>query len=412
MSLLSNARTFTGLGQAGNWLDPANWGGDAPGPNNTALVQISASMSGSLTVNRLMFLGTQTTTINGALTTLYPGLCESFMVCNGADVTFTPDASLDAVGGIVVGIHSVGTLVAEGNLSHHATLTTAALKLGEFDNGTGHLTIDDAVLNDSANLYVGLAGAGALTLENGGHATIGTDIIVAAQAGSTGTLTIGAGTELSAGGIFKMCAGGTAAMGAGSVFSVAGGFGLENGAVFSIAGGTLSVGGVYTGTGPEAEYNGIRLSDTALLSGFGTVTTTGAGGIEDQGTIAASGGTLLLGGDISGRGTLQIGAGSTLHLTAATIGVPSIQFTGADGTLALANGVVDQATIHGFGIGDSIDMYGIDALSWNAGTDVLTLSDGGHVVDTLQFAGNFASDSFTLTHSGSLGMITLVPSGH
>jgi hypothetical protein len=75
--------------------------------------------------------------------------------------------------------------------------------------------------------------------------------------------------------------------------------------------------------------------------------------------------------------------------------------------MVLAHGVVDQGVISGFAAGDSLVMQDVDHIGWNGSTDVLTLSDDGAVVDTLHFAGTYATGAFTLTQTGAGALIAL-----
>jgi hypothetical protein len=50
-------------------------------------------------------------------------------------------------------------------------------------------------------------------------------------------------------------------------------------------------------------------------------------------------------------------------------------------------------------------MNGVNGIAWNAATDVLTLSHSGSLVDTLQFAGTYTGDPFTLAQNGATALI-------
>ena len=152
---------------------------------------------------------------------------------------------------------------------------------------------------------------------------------------------------------------------------------------------------------------GFQVEQGATVSGHGTINSTNQG-TTDRGVIESSGGTLVIDGNITGAGALQIGAGSTLDLNASKIGVGSISFLGTGDTLGLT-APVHGLTFGGFAAGDQIVLSGVDALSWNSSTDVLSLSDGGHLVDQMTFSGEASGASFHLGQSSAGAIITLVP---
>ncbi len=70
MASITNLKVYSGHGQAGVFNDPANWtGGVAPGAADTALYTQSAVVNGPVEVNTLMFIGSETIAINGAIKT-------------------------------------------------------------------------------------------------------------------------------------------------------------------------------------------------------------------------------------------------------------------------------------------------------------------------------------------------------
>ncbi len=403
---------FTGHGQAGNWADPANWTGNVL-PNTTSstalFFNVGGTLNGNFSVFNMMALGNETITVNGTLNTTSTNLCQSLMVCDNAVANFTSTAVLNDAGGLIVGADAAGTLTAIGNGAAHATLNSRDGKIGQHQNSQGTMTLNDAVWNVSDRMFVGLSGIGNLTESAGTHVSVAACFGIGANLGGTGHVTLSGGSTLSVG-TFAIIGGngldtdtpapagtgigtGTLTVGAGSAFSAAMSLKVSAGSSVSMAGGSLTVGNAYPG-----------LMLTGALSGYGTVSVGPAGqnsaGITDGGVVTASGGALVLNSSISGTGQVQIASGSTLAINGSSIGVPSIAFTGSNGTLALAHGIADHATITGFAAGDSILMAGVDAMSFNASTDVLSLSSGGHVVDQLQLAGSYASNAFTLTETG------------
>ena len=396
---------YDGLGQTGVWADPANWWAGVPGgPNSTVLIPVNATLNGNVAVRQMMMLGSESVTVSGALTTNSIGPCNSFMVCDDAVVNFAAGSALDDMGGLIVGNEDVGTLNATG-----ASLNTVATKIGRFADGTGSVSLNGGHWTNSASFFVGMSGIGTLSMSANAQLSVGTSFVVGRYAGAQGHVSLAGGAALSVGGDAKIGGGdpginggsgtGTLSVGIGSSFTIAGLLGVFAQSTLSMAGGTVVL---------ADARDGLNIHSGGTLSGFGTVT---AGGIIDNGTISAVGGTLALNGTLSGGGALQIGATSTLKLSSSMLGKNlGLAFIGEGGMLGLAHGVVDAATISGFGVGDSILMSGVDHLAFNTTNDKLTLSDGGHVVDTLKFTGAFTGDTFTLAQSGGSAMIGLASS--
>jgi len=408
MSLPAGTKIFTGAGQAGNWSDPMNWAGDrAPVVNGVALIPVSATLNGSFSIHQLMLLGNEAVTVNGVVNTANTNLCTAFMVCADAVATFTPASTLNDAGGLIVGNISTGTLIAQGTPAAHATLNSAAGSIGKKSDGIGTVTIDGGHWNNTMYLYVGQDGQGTLNVENHGLVSVGTNLVVGEVAGATGSVTLASGGDITTGGdlkigdsLYKTANDGTGqvSVGTGSTLSVGGSVQISGNGALSLSGGAVST---------NDTTLGVQIAAGATVSGYGTIASTGIG-IFDRGSITASGGTLVLDGVVHGSGAVQIAAGSTLKLTADTIGGVQIAFLGAGASLDLPHGFADDATIHGFGSGDSIVVAGAaDALSWNAHDDVLSVSSAGQVVDTLRFSGSFLSNPFALSQTSAGAIITL-----
>ncbi len=119
------------------------------------------------------------------------------------------------------------------------------------------------------------------------------------------------------------------------------------------------------------------------------------------------GGTLAVDGDVDGNGTIQLAADGTAALTGASLTLAHIGFIGSDATLSLAHGSHVTAAISGCAIGDMISMANVDAVSFNASTGMLTLSDHNAQVERLHFVGSFVGDMFAVNQTTAGGAITL-----
>ncbi len=412
MTTTHGIKTFTGHGQFGNWSDSSNWAnGAAPGIADKALIGVSTSMNGSFTASTIMFLGTEAVTINGTMNSLSTGECNSLMICDHAVVTASSTALVNASGGIVVGLDTVGALIAQSNGTTHSAINGLSMKIGQKAGSLGSVTLDGSVMHLSQHLSVGLVGTGTLALSDAAHVTVGTDMHVGEVKGAIGHLVLSGGSTLAVAGQASIGTHGTGtvAISGGSVLSAGHGVDIVGGSAVTLSAGTM------TATPPVGGHAAVQVEAGATLSGNGTVTCVASSqtipaGITDNGTITATGGALVLNGNVSGSGSIQISANSSVAITGATVGLSTIAFAGSNGSLALSHGsVTDHVSITGFAAGDGILMSGVDAIAWNGTTDVLSLTSAGHVVDNLHLAGSYTAGSFTLTQVSGGALIGLGP---
>jgi T5SS/PEP-CTERM-associated repeat protein len=398
--------TYAGHGHAGNWSDPLNWaGGVVPGAANTAVFNTSATLNGLIEVNNLMLLGTETITVNGQVKTDNTNVCQSFMACEGAAITFTPGSSLLDAGGFITGIDAGANVTVDGaaGTSAAATITCTNLKLGQADDGSGTLTVA-GVVNNSGATYVGLEGQGVLNISGNGQCNL-TGLTLGYEAGANGQLNLTGNAEVDVSGwavigtsVANAPGGnGTVTLGTGTSFFADHGFYVSDNSAVHLQGGTLLA-------GPDSV--GLQVRAGGTVSGNGTITAT-AKSVMDNGTITATGGTLSITGNVNGIGVLQIGASSTLDITASRITLPAIAFVGADATLQLTTGITGTFAIAGFAAGDSLVMANISSLNWNGTADVLTLYENKHAVDRFTMTGVPANATFALSASTGGSVITM-----
>ncbi len=399
--------TYVGHGQQGVWSDPSNWSkGMVPNAADTAVFNSSATLNGAIDVFNLMLLGNEAIAVNGQVKTENTNVCQSFMVCEGAVATFNAGSSLADAGGLVCGIDASGTVIVNGAAGGHAAavLDVVNMKIGQADGGVGVLTVAGGIVNDSGLGFIGLAGQGTLNVSGNGQANYN-NLVVGNETGAVGAVNIAGSGTVSVAGATIIGAALAGAPGGTAVATISGGGAFESDRGYSVgAGSAVQMAGGKLIAGPDGQ--GITINQGGMVSGFGTVNAT-TRGIADNGTLASSGGTLIVTGNLSGMGAIQIGAGSTLDLVASKITAPSLSFLGANGTLELAAGVKTAATISGFALGDHIDMAGIDSVSWNGAAGVLTLSEKGSVLDRLTFTGIGAGNSFSVTQTAGIGVISM-----
>jgi hypothetical protein len=379
-----------------------------PGATDFALVPKSAVLNGPIEVNVLMLLGTETVSINGEVKTDSLNPCESFMDCQGAVTTFNAGSSLLDAGGFVTGVNGPGTVIVDAASGGKAAavLNLAEMKIGQHVDGVGTLSVAGTV-NVTGGAYIGGEGNGTMNVTGSGSANF-CNLVLGNNPGAVGHVTLSGNASLysagylsvgtsqngAPGGIGTLTIGGHATVACDNVIGVA------SGSEIVMAGGSMVA-------GPDG--NGLHIGQGGTISGYGSVSA-GNHSISDNGLLASAGGTLLVTGNISGIGAVQVGSGSTLDLDASHLTLSSIAFIGTGDTLGLVTGVLGSITLTGFGVGDSLVMSGIDGANWNGTAGLLTLTERGHMMDQLHVTGVAANAVFHVTPGSEGSVITLMPS--
>jgi hypothetical protein len=262
------------------------------------------------------------------------------------------------------------------------------------------------------SLVVGAAAAGGLLDIGGGGAL------------SVGTLTAASGSVIAAGTGSRIAAG-TLVLGAGqsgtgtaacNLYATSGGAIQATSLALDAASAAVyadSASSIEVGTLGGAAPGRLTVDTGAVLSGQGNANAYSL--VANNGTIAALGGTLML-GQVAGQGLLAIGAGAELILNGAAGPAEAVSFAGAQATLGLAMELnAPQGLVSGFAPGDAIDELGssISAATYShtgASLGVLTLYYANQVAGTLTLAGNYAGDVFLTAGDGAGGtLITVAP---
>ncbi|MHC5654086.1 autotransporter outer membrane beta-barrel domain-containing protein [Stappia sp. ICDLI1TA098] len=297
---------------------------------------------------------------------------------------------------LLVGESAVGTLLIEQG----GTVESSSAGIGQLPAGKGAVTItgDGSTFSSTGDLSIGKSGAGSLTISDSGVVTAGGATVIARDAGSSGTLNIGAAE------------GDTA-----------------------VAAGTLNVDTVTFGAGVgtivfnHTDTDRVFAADMVAGAGSsrirhlsGTTTLTGTSGVS--GAVTVTGGTLAIASSgtlTSGSGNIDgpTGAEATLKLSGANAGwtisgalnvglaasgtllvETGAKVENASGTLGLMSGSHGTATVTGPGAhwknnGDLSVGY--------SGTGTMTVSDGGLVENKTGVIGTFATDVSTVTVTGA-----------
>ena len=127
-------------------------------------------------------------------------------------------------------------------------------------------------------------------------------------------------------------------------------------------------------------------------------------------TIDANDGLLDFAGAITGGdgvGALNIGDLGTLEFSAAVDNTHTVDFTAADGNLALSAPSAFDGSIKGFAGADDIDLLGqaITKLSYSGSSTLgaLTVTGSSGTIATLAFNGDYKTTSFTFASDGHGG---------
>jgi len=389
--------------------------------NLEQITALGTAVVGGAGTGTLELLGVASTMIDGGADIGQSAGSRGSVIVNGGEWTNN--------GLLTVGDAGVGSLLINGmNRGITGQVTAWNAVIGNQATGQGTVTLDGGellvanVFAPSSTLVVGNLGSGSLVLENGSEVAVG-----AAQGSAgnnTGTLIVGgangAGSGLVRIGAYSsLLVYGNAMIGDGAgIGQVIVGQGADEGAVFAMNS-ALAVGshGAVTLGGAHATLRAanIDIAQGGAISGTGTVSGLGGGNktvaltqIDNDGSITAAGGNLLLYGAVEGTGTLGIGNNATLTLQAAVEATQTLTF--GNNSKAVLNDVrAFHGTITGFGSDDVLDLAGIQATNPSYGGGVLTLDTPfGQIF--LNIAGPYARNGFSVQSDGLGG--TFVSGGY
>ena len=352
---------------------------------------------------------------------------------------------------------ATGTLNLGGVSNSAATLTVSAggyfsstlssVNIGAASGATGILNVTGAgsqVLIDNYGYttigdFGGLGGSaqGTVSVTAGGYASLSSDgeVDVGTSAGMAKILVSGANSAVEAGpyteigeygtnvaGEILVQAGGEfdnatdiylnngtiAVTGANSLFT-ARILSADNGTTVQVsAGGLVHVadvelaGAVKLTAGSVNVRAGLYLYGNSEIIGSGTIS---AATIGNAGLLAASGGTLVIGGSVTGTGTAHILSGATMQFLSNVAATQTVAFESGASTLDLAEAAGFAAHIAGFAAGDTVDLLGSAATTLSYAGGALTVDNGTTKIAKLAIRGKYATANFKLTsdgHGGSL----------
>lgn len=221
-------------------------------------------------------------------------------------------STLNFSGSFQDGVAGTGNI----ELQSGASLSAAALTLGASSGGTGNLKLDSASsLTSTSTVTLGSAGQGNLTLLNGSQATIGGDLILGQNFGSTGS---SVSVQSGSGSTSKLTVTGNLVIGQADQSGDTDTVTIQSGSQASI-GKDLTVGGKATngtltiaGNGTGSPISSLQYGGQLNVNAAGSVTVNNAGVLKNAG----GGGTDNIAGDLMVQGAgSDWKASSTVSLT-------------------------------------------------------------------------------------------------
>ena len=122
------------------------------------------------------------------------------------------------------------------------------------------------------------------------------------------------------------------------------------------------------------------------------------GTLLNNGTISTSGPLLTLKSAVTGTGTLQIGAASTLELGAASANI--VLFGGGKATLKLDAPTSYTGTLSHLAAGEVLDLAATNATNASVSGTTLTVTLSGGGTETFKLA-SYTGDGFAITHAAN-----------
>ncbi|MER9587011.1 autotransporter outer membrane beta-barrel domain-containing protein [Mesorhizobium sp. M0276] len=289
---------------------------------------------------------------------------------------------------------SVGTV----SVTNGGEITDTNGKIGTNGGDIGTVKVDGtgSKWTNGANLYVGIDGAGTLTVANDGAVTVAGNLLIADQAGSTGTVNIGG-------------AAGAAATGAGILDSATLQFGLGTGALnFNHTDTNYAFDAAISGLGTINQIAG-NTNLTADSSSFTGATNVSGGRLAVNGSLANSLVTIS-GGILGGNGTVGgiVAQSGGIIAPGNSIGTLNVA-----GNVDQAAGSTYQVELTSTGSSDFLHATGAATIDSGALIDVVKLDGAPYVAGThytvLQ-ADSGITGTYTVTGDTGAAFLGLVDS--
>jgi hypothetical protein len=434
---LTNAGTLTGTGGTAVAfsgtdqtlvVDPgAVFVGQVAGNASTDVLELAGTSAGTLAGFGSQFTGLDNVTLDtGAIWTIQTTVATA-NATHFSGLALADTLDLTAGGTLTTAESGPGTLQLDGSSAFTLTagsgLAEALVKIdkGSELTGTGSLSgtlLDNGLLiaTSSATLHGAVIGSGTLSASAGSTVSVAGNFHFGGDLGGSGTILLDSPGTLTAGarllatrilqeGNLLLGAGERPANAAGHVFDLLSGTASQTITLSGATGDSFANAGTLSATGPGAAKVSTALTNTGqVMATAGTFSLLGA--VANSGTISASGGMVVIGSDVSGTGSLRLGAASTLWLQAGSAAGQTVGFLSeASGKLDLSTPSLFLGHISGFGGADAIDLISSAAttLTYSGGT--LTVLNGTEKVASLVFNGSYALADFHLGSDAQSGSV-------
>jgi hypothetical protein len=412
--------------------------GDQSGSNGTVLDLEQITADGTVVVGNagsgtLELRGVASSVLDGAATIgAKPGSQGTAIVNGGAWMTSIqpPVPQRDFIqtsGLLIVGDQGNGSLLINGMAGGIAGQVTACdAAIGNQAGGQGSVMLDGGeflvanVLGASSTLTVGGGGTGDLAVENGSEVEVG--VTGGTVANNNGALIVGG----AAGGRGRVRIGGNSALlvygnttvgdGAGQVTV---GESTDDIALFALIG-TLTIGGTgqiaLGGANATLRASAFDINAGGTLSGAGTLAgliggngTMTLANIDNDGSIDATDGNLLVYGSVEGTGELCVESGATLTVQAAVGSGQTLAFS-QNARVVLNDARAFLGTITGFEAGDVLELASTNASGATWSNGVLTVDTAFGPIH-YNLAGNYAPNAFAVQSDGLGGTNVFLAGG-
>jgi hypothetical protein len=158
----------------------------------------------------------------------------------------------------------------------------------------------------------------------------------------------------------------------------------------------------------------VFLNAGQLIKSGGSVSTISSA-LANGGLVEVAAGRLVVTGDVSGRGALQIDAGQTLEIEGAVGSQQTVAFSGGNDNLILDDAAAFSGRLSNFGAGDRLDFTDFDpatvtiGFAQNGPKGTLTISDGTNEAQII-LLGQYAASGFRDRADGTGGtLVTYTP---
>jgi collagen type I/II/III/V/XI/XXIV/XXVII alpha len=357
-----------------------------------------ALISGGLVIGQAGGTGSVSITSKGSLQVtsgsfvVGSGGLGSLLIASGGDASVAGDAAIagsgadgsnasvsgpgstwQVAGALQIGNGAAGALA----VTNGGTVAAAALDAGVQNVGTqqgvGQIDVSGfgSQIDISANVVIGDAGTGALSILGGGTLAA-TNLIIGNPTGDGAAFVSGAGSLLNLSGTLSV----GVALGIGE---------LTIGPGATVAAATARLRNELVNQGGTLAASQIEVASGAALVGSGVFGSPNAV-IINNGTFSTSGGVSVGNGSIAGTGAVLIGDGSTLDLTGGVAASQSVAFTTSDGALIVQDPGDFQGVITQFAAGDQIFVEAPVFGGFRQQGSIVQVLTAGKVVGALDFA--------------------------